>query len=119
TTLLTENAAYPAFVWGVWLGYRALVEPSAGRDAAALAGLALVFLARTQLFVLALALPLALVVHELGFAAATGVRGRRLASLRGAARRAVAAHPLLAAAYAIAATGGAALAAVGSLHRVF
>src|ERR687887_250287 len=37
STLLTENAAYPAFVWAVFLCYRALVEPSAGRDAAGVA----------------------------------------------------------------------------------
>ena len=49
TTLLTENAAYPAFVWAVWLCYRALVAPSVGRDAAALGGLVVVYLARTQL----------------------------------------------------------------------
>jgi hypothetical protein len=115
TTLLTENAAYPAFVWGVWLCYRALVAPSAGRDLAALAGLVLVFFARTQLFVLAVALPLAVLGHELGFAAAT--RGRN-ALLQGA-RRALMRHALLAAAYAVAAVaGGATLAAGHSLEGV-
>src|ERR671923_1542393 len=34
STLLTENAAYPAFVWALFLCQRALHEPSAGRDAA-------------------------------------------------------------------------------------
>jgi hypothetical protein len=100
STLLTENAAYPAFVWGVLLAYRALVEPSTGRDAAALAGLVLVYLARTQLFVLVLALPVAVVWCELGL------------------RRAVARHRLLAVAYAGAALGAVVLAATGSLARV-
>src|ERR671922_165119 len=89
STLLTENAAYPAFVWGLLLAYRALVEPSGRRDAAALAGLVLVYLARTQLFVLALALPIAVLGYE-----------RSL-------RRVVSRHRLLAVAY-----GGAAVVAV-------
>ena len=100
STLLTENAAYPAFVWGVLLAYRALVEPSGRRDAAALAGLVLVYLARTQLFVLALALPIAVLGYE-----------RSL-------WRAVSRHRLLAVAYAGAAVAAVALAAAGSLTRV-
>ncbi|HEX6699180.1 MAG TPA: hypothetical protein VF101_00460 [Gaiellaceae bacterium] len=116
TTLLTENAAYPAFVWGVWLCYRTLVEPSLARDTAALGGLVLVFFARTQLFVLAVALPFALLAHDTGFALATASRGRRLAALARGARRAVTAHPLLVVAYV--AAGAAALATRNSLDRV-
>ena len=41
STLLTENAAYPAFVWSVFLCQQALTRPSPRRDALALAGLAL------------------------------------------------------------------------------
>lgn len=104
STLLTENAAYPAFVWALFLGHRALVEPSLGRDAAALAGLVLAFLARTQLLVLALAYGIALLVHELGF--------------RGGGRRMLARHRLLLAAYAVAGVVAAGLAAAGSLGRV-
>jgi hypothetical protein len=100
STLLTENTAYPAFVWGVLLAYRALAEPTTGRDAAALAGLVLVYLARTQLFVLALALPVAVLWCELGL------------------RRAVARHRLLAVAYAGAGVGAIGLAATDSLARV-
>ena len=99
-TLLTENAAYPAFVWAVLLVYRALVEPSTGRDAAALVGLVLAYLARTQLFILALALPLAVLVQELSL------------------RRAVARHRLLAVVYGGAVVGAAVLGAFGSLSRV-
>src|SRR5205823_9128165 len=119
TTLLTENAAYPAFVWALWLCYRVLVEPSVGRDAAALGGLVVVYLARTQLLVLALALPVALLAHELGFAMATRGSAPRLQTLRRGLRRALAGHPLLAAVYAAGGAAGVALAAVGSLGRVF
>jgi hypothetical protein len=98
STLLTENAAYPAFIWAVFLCYRALVEPSAGRDAAAVGALALAYLARTQLFVLAVALPIAVVAYE--------------------RRRAFARHRLLAAAYAVGAAVAVGLAAAGSLSRV-
>jgi hypothetical protein len=100
STLLTENVAYTAFVWSVLLAYRSVVAPSVGRDAAALAGLALVYLARTQLFVLALALPIAVLAYE---------RSVRSAIVR---------HRLLAAAYGAAAAGAAVLAAVGALSRV-
>jgi hypothetical protein len=100
STLLTENAAYPAFVWAVFLCYRALVEPSAGRDAAAVCALALAYLARTQLFVLAVAVPIAVLAYE-----------RDL-------RRAYVRHRLLAAAYGAGAAVAAGLAAAGSLSRV-
>jgi hypothetical protein len=98
STLLTENAAYPAFVWAVFLCQRALVEPSASRDAAAVGALALAYLARTQLFVLAIALPIAVVTLE--------------------RRRAFARHRLLAAAYGVGAAVAVGLAAAGSLTRV-
>jgi hypothetical protein len=100
STLLTENAAYPAFVWAVFLCYRALREPSAGRDAAAVGALALAYLARTQLFVLAVALPIAVVTLERG------------------PRRAFARHRLLAAAYGVGAVVAVGLAAAGLLTRV-
>ena len=100
STLLTENAAYPAFVWAVFLCHRALHEPSTGRDAAAVGALVLAYLARTQLFVLAVALPIAVVAYE---------RDLRRAFLR---------HRLLAAAYGIGAAVAVGLAAAGSLSRV-
>jgi hypothetical protein len=100
STLLTENAAYPAFVWAVFLCYRALVEPSPGRDAAAVPALVLAYLARTQLFVLAVAFPIALVAYERD------------------PRRAFARHRLLAAAYGAGAAVAVGLAAAGSLSRV-
>ena len=111
-TLLTENAAYPAFAWSVLLCHRALAEPSPRRDALALAGLLLAFLARTQLVVLALALPPALVLHELG----QSLRSGRTA--RAALRLAVVRHRVLVAAYVAGVLLACALAAMGSLGGV-
>jgi hypothetical protein len=105
STLLTENAAYPAFVWAVFLCQRALAEPSERRDILALAGLLLAFLARTQLLVLAIALPFALIGHELTFQ-------------RESLRRVFRQHRVLLIAYGVGALVAAALAAVGSLGAV-
>jgi hypothetical protein len=116
STLLTENAAYPAFVWAVYLCHRALTRPSPSADALAVGGLLLAFLARTQFVVLALALPLVVVCHETGFA--HSARGRRRGALVAGVRSAVASHPLLTAAYAVAAVAASALALVGSLDAV-
>jgi hypothetical protein len=114
STLLTENAAYPAFVWAVYLCHRAITRPAPGADALALAGLVLAFLARTQLVVLAVALPVVVICHEAAFAAVTTSR-RRLDAVVAGVRRAIVSHPLLTAAYAPAAVAAAALAATGSL----
>ncbi len=119
TALLTENAAYPAFVWAVFVCYRAIVQPSAKRDLAALAALLVAFLARTQFFVLALALPLALLGHELTFDPAGADGETWWVRLRGRAKRAVGSHSVLFLVYALAGLAAAALAAVGSLGAVF
>jgi hypothetical protein len=113
STLLTENAAYPAFVWAVYLCHRTLARPSSNADALAVAALVLAFLARTQFVVLALAFPLVLVCHEAGFAVLAG--GPRRPALVAGARKAVASHPLLTASYAVAAVAAGTLAALGSL----
>jgi hypothetical protein len=114
STILTENAAYPAFTWAVYLCHRALSSPGRGRDVAALAGLALAFFARTQLFVVAIAFPIALVVHEAAFAL-SGRDGSIPHSLRTGVAQAVARHRVLAGAYLAGLVGCAALAATGSL----
>jgi hypothetical protein len=111
STLLTENAAYPAFVWSLFLCQRALASASAGRDAAALAGLLLAFFARTQLLLLALVLPIALVLHEVGFALANR------SGARAGFRRAVREHPLLVAFYGFGAACAGGLALHGSLEN--
>ncbi|HEY5661150.1 MAG TPA: glycosyltransferase family 39 protein, partial [Gaiellaceae bacterium] len=99
STLLTENAAYPAFVWAIYLAHRALTGPSKRNDALALLGLGVAFFARTQLIVLAAVLPLALLLH---------------AGPRAAVRR----HPLLAGAYALGLAGAGLLFWAGSLGVV-
>jgi hypothetical protein len=115
STLLTENAAYPAFVWAVFLMHRSLAAPAFSRDVATIAGLSVAFLARAQLLVLVLALPVALLAHELGYASATASSGERLKTLRAAMGRAVLSHPLLVTAYAVAGAAAAALAVAGEL----
>lgn len=116
STLLTENAAYPVFVWAVYLCHRTLTRPSPTADALALAGLGLAFLARTQLLVVAVAFPLVVVCHEVGLAIlARGVSVRAVAT---GARRAAVSHPLLTVAYAIAAVAAGALAFAGSLRAL-
>jgi hypothetical protein len=118
TTLLTENAAYPAFVWAVFLCHRTLVSPSASRDVAALVALLVAFLARTQFFVLALVLPAALLGHELTFGSSDSNAGSWWIRLRAGTRRAIASHPILLSAYVVAGLGAAVLALVGSVGRV-
>jgi hypothetical protein len=65
--LMTENAAYPAFLWAVLAMQRAVVEPSDRRDAVALGGIALAALARPQLAVLGVVFLLAALAQELRF----------------------------------------------------
>ena len=118
STLLTENAAYPAFVWCVFLCYRATVSPTVAADLAACGGLALAFLARTQMILLALSLPVVIVGHELGFAITRADRAERIASARRALRRIVSAHRVLLLVYSSGAAIAVPLAARGSLDAV-
>src|SRR5262249_3561127 len=62
--LLTEVAAYPAFLWALYALQRALDEPGMRNDGLALLGIALAVAARTQLLVLLVVLPLALLALE-------------------------------------------------------
>lgn len=62
--LLTESAAYPAFLWAVYLAQRAVARPSPANDVLALAGLVLALLARTQLLVLFAVVPIAILLRE-------------------------------------------------------
>ena len=114
-TLLTENAAYPAFVWSVFLCYRTMAAPSVVDDLAASAGLAVAFLARTQMIVLALAFPVAILAHEVAFAVGLSERGARVAAARGALRGSVGAHRLLVCLYAAAAALAGIVSANGSI----
>jgi hypothetical protein len=83
--LMTEVVGYPAFLWAALAMQRALAEPSPRRDLIAGAAIVLATLARTQYVLLALAFPVAVVLHELAFAA--GRPGERRVLLRAAVRR--------------------------------
>ena len=115
--LLTEVVAYPACLWAL-LGIDYSMRRGSWRgDLAAVAGIALAVLARTQLLLLGVLLPLAIVVHELGYAAAAA-RGSRRVALRTAARELLGRHRLLVVLYGLAAVGAAVLAGFGSLAKV-
>lgn len=115
SALLTENAAYPAFVWAVFLCHRSLASPSAARDLAALAGILLAFLARTQLVALGVAFPIALLLHEIGFELR---RGSMRAAVRHCCSSTVREHRVLAVAYLGAAVAAGGLVLAGSLSGV-
>jgi hypothetical protein len=99
--LLTEVAAYPAFLWALLALQRATVAPSARNDALALLGLAVAIFARTQFVVLVVVLPVAMLAY-----------GR-------SPRRIVREHRVLAAAYASMAVALVALLAAGRLADAF
>jgi hypothetical protein len=69
--LLTEVAAYPAFLWALLAIQSAIASPSDRNDVFALLGIALAFLARTQFVTLGGILPLSLVAYELAGGHAT------------------------------------------------
>jgi hypothetical protein len=64
TTLLTEVAAYPAFLWAMLGMHYAATRPSWRGDLVALLGVALAFFARTQFVGLIAVLPAALLVYH-------------------------------------------------------
>jgi hypothetical protein len=63
--LLTEVAAYPAFLWAVWAVARAVEQRRWRADLLALVLVAVAVLARTQLIVLAAAFPVAILLEAL------------------------------------------------------
>jgi hypothetical protein len=98
--LLTEVAAYPAFLWCLLALHRATAAPSPRTDVVALLGLALAYFARTEFAVLLVVPPLAI---------AASAWGRR--PLRETAR----AHRVLLAGYGLLALAAVVLAAAGRL----
>ena len=62
--LLTEVAAYPAFLWAMLALQATTARPSHRNDVLALLGIALAVLARTQFVTLLIVAPLVLVVHD-------------------------------------------------------
>jgi hypothetical protein len=109
--LMTEPAAYPAFLWAMLACLHAIREPGRRGDVLAVLGLVLAVLARTQFVVLAVVLPVAILVDALAVSTARPAHRR----VREAAVTSVRRHAVLSVAYL--AAGGIALgvAVVGSL----
>jgi hypothetical protein len=97
--VMSEAAAYPAFVWAVLACHAALTKPSPRRDALAVGALALAFFTRPQFLFLAAVFPLAAVVAD-------------------GPRRALDRHRPLAIAYAVGIVAVVPLAALGQAHRL-
>ena len=110
--MMTEVAAYPAFVWAVFAIYNAMVSARPRNDLLALVAIVVAALGRTQFLLLGLAFPLAVAGHELGFALAR--RESLAATARGLVRR----HAVLAAATAAGLVGYVALKLSGKLGVV-
>ena len=101
--VMTESAAYPAFLWGVLAVQVAVTRGTPRYDLLALGALVLAFLGRTQLIVLAGILPLAILLHEFGYPLVRpGAAGRRH-GLRDGVHRLWARHKVLIAVYGLAA----------------
>ena len=101
TSILTEVAAYPAFVWAAYGMHRTLTAPSKRNDLIALLTVTIAFFARTQFSLLLAVLPCAVVLYSL-----TGERAAGQGWMRrsfGAARD----HVVLAGAYAVLLVGAA------------
>jgi hypothetical protein len=106
--LMTEAAAYPAFLWAMLGLQTAIATPSPRRDLLAAGALALAVLARTQFAALAVVLPLAILVHEI-------VQSR---SVVAGGRAALEKHRLLTALYVLGAVAAAIVAVVDSAGGV-
>jgi hypothetical protein len=97
--VMSEAAAYPAFLWAVLAFQRTLVEPDPRRDLLAVVALGVAILARTQFAALALVLPIAILCHELGRALGSGSGATALQRLASGARAAAGRHRMLWALY--------------------
>src|SRR5262249_15215263 len=86
SVLMTEVAAYPAFVWALFAMHVSVATPSRRHDLLALVAIAFAFAGRTQLALLFLLLPVVVVALELG----------RTRGFRAALRRSLDDHRLLA-----------------------
>jgi hypothetical protein len=115
--LMTEVVAYPAFLWAMLGIVHAVRRGGTRADVLATAGIVLAVLARVQMLVLGVVLVAAVLVHEVGFAAAAAPRGRRTAALRPALSSALRRHRALSALTVAALVVTAAAAVLGTLSR--
>jgi hypothetical protein len=113
--LLTEVAAYPAFLWAILALQRMAATPSARNDLLAILAIGLAFFARTAFIVLAVVPILAILALELG----RGDGESGLAHVTGPGRRAVSAHRLLASTYALLIVGALALIVAGRFSSIY
>jgi hypothetical protein len=113
--LLTEVAAYPAFLWAILALQRMAAAPSSRNDLLAILAIGLAFFARTAFIVLAVVPILAILALELG--RADGERG--FSRVTGPVRRAVASHRLLAGTYALLAVGALGLIVAGRFSSIY
>jgi hypothetical protein len=65
--LLSESLAYPAFAWAVLAAVVAISEPRARNDVLLLVAMAVMVLARTQMFIVVPAFAAGLIAHELAW----------------------------------------------------
>jgi hypothetical protein len=103
--MMSENAAYPASVWGFLAVQRAVAQPGVRSDLLAVLGIGLAFFGRSQFYLLGVALVGAIVIHELGYRLAEAPAGQRLAALRTGAIAATRGHLTLIAFGALAIVG--------------
>jgi hypothetical protein len=93
--MMSENAAYPASVWGFLAVQRAVAQPGVRSDLLAILGIALAFFGRSQFYLLGVALVAGIVVHELGYRLAEAPAGQRGSALRAGVVAALRGHRLL------------------------
>jgi hypothetical protein len=91
----TEVAAYPAFLWAALAIQQSVAAPALRHDLFAVLAIGIAFAARTQFFALALVLPAAILLHEVGYRLAVGGPNRR-AAVRDGVRTAYDGHRVLA-----------------------
>jgi hypothetical protein len=116
--LMSEAAAYPAFLWAVLGLQLAVAAPGYRNDLVAVAALALAILARVQFAALVAVLPLAILSHEIWRELTSGSAVPWWRSVLHGARHAVARHLVLTALYTLAlsaALGAAVVDSAGSL----
>jgi hypothetical protein len=113
--LLTEVAAYPAFLWAILAIERSVAAPSRRTDVLAVLAILLAFTARTQFGLLLAVPPAAILALELRRSGEEGGRAR----FRGAGGRVVAGHRVLVGVYAVGFVCFLALLALGRLGSVF
>ncbi len=95
SAMVTEIAAYPAFVWAVLAIQRALADPSVSRDLVALLAIGAATFARVQLVALVAVVALAAVTHELGWSLSRRVGTSRRSAVRAGVAALARRHPVL------------------------